>query len=97
MNPQHRCALLKKRLKQHAQAGFEQQPFARLNFVDSTGQTQIKIDGSSPKELMILKGFKDSRKTLKNYRDLKVWQTLYRHCLDLYGITKRFLKEGYGR
>ena len=42
---------------------------------------------------MILKGFKDSRKTLKNYRDLKVWQKSYRLCLDLYRITKKFPKE----
>ncbi len=30
---------------------------------------------------------------LKNYRDLKVWQKSYGLCLDLYRITKKFLKE----
>lgn len=32
---------------------------------------------------MILKGFKDSSETIKNYRDLVVWQKSYRLCLQV--------------
>ncbi len=35
---------------------------------------------------------------LKNYIELKVWQTSCRHCLDLNRITKNYPKEErYGR
>ncbi len=54
---------------------------------------------------MNLHGFKDAsdppqnRRTrmLKNYRDLKVWQTPYRLCFNLYRETTKPLKEeSYG-
>jgi four helix bundle protein len=30
---------------------------------------------------------------LKNYKELKVWQKSYQLCLDIYIITRGFLKE----
>ena len=29
---------------------------------------------------------------LKNYKELKVWEKAYKHCLDIYTVTKRFPK-----
>jgi len=37
--------------------------------------------GSSPKELVILKGVKDSSEILKNYKELKVWQNPLSVCI----------------
>jgi len=39
---------------------------------------------------MILKGFQDSSKLLKNYKELKVWQKSYQHLLKIYKATKIF-------
>lgn len=30
---------------------------------------------------------------LRNYKDLKVWQSSYRLCLEIYKATKKFSKE----
>ncbi|MBW2053893.1 MAG: four helix bundle protein [Deltaproteobacteria bacterium] len=30
---------------------------------------------------------------LKNYKDLKVWQKSYSHCLQIYRISRRLPKE----
>ncbi len=30
---------------------------------------------------------------IKNYKELKVWQKSYRLCLEVYRLTKGFLKE----
>ncbi len=38
-------------------------------------------------------GFKGSSETLKNYKDLKVWQKSYALCLEIYRITAKFPKE----
>jgi hypothetical protein len=38
-------------------------------------------------------GFKGSSETLKNYKDLKVWQKSYELCLEIYRITAKFPKE----
>ena len=39
------------------------------------------------------RGFKDSSKMLKNYKELKVWQKSYKLCLEIYRITAKFPKE----
>ena len=39
------------------------------------------------------RGFKDSSKRLKNYKELKVWQKSYKLCLEIYRITAKFPKE----
>jgi hypothetical protein len=63
----------------------------------SRGQT-FNIYGSTPKELQYLKdsrdqGIEDSSEMLKNYKESKVWQKSFQMCLDIYKITKGFLKE----
>ena len=35
----------------------------------------------------------DSSEMLKNYKELKVWQKSYQHCLEIYRITAEFPKE----
>lgn len=38
-------------------------------------------------------GFRGSSDMLRNYRELKVWQSSYRLCLEIHRVTKSFLKE----
>ena len=64
--------------------------------------TKVKVFGSSPKELIQMKGsrdpgFRGSSEMLKNYKELNVWQKSYKLCLHIYKVTKRFPKdEMYG-
>jgi hypothetical protein len=44
-----------------------------------------------------IQGVRDSIKTLKNDRELKVWQRSYHLCLEIYNITTTFPdEERYG-
>ena len=44
-----------------------------------------------------IRGFQDSSKMLKNYKELNVWQQSYKLCLHIYKVTKCFPKdEMYG-
>ena len=44
-----------------------------------------------------IRGFTDSSKMLKNYKELNVWQKAYTLCLHIYRVTQRFPKdEMYG-
>lgn len=37
-----------------------------------------------------IQGFQGSRKMLRNYKELKVWQKSYQLCLEIYKITTGF-------
>jgi four helix bundle protein len=41
----------------------------------------------------MIQGIEGSRKMLKNYKELQVWQKGYQLCLQIYKITKKFSKE----
>jgi hypothetical protein len=48
----------------------------------------MEFIGSSPKELAMIEGIKDSRKMPRNYKELNGWEKFYQLYLEIYGITK---------